>query len=174
MLKQLTIPTLLVGVGVAALSAGWSRDPMVPAGVRVDPQAGTVRASESVSFADGLRADVSCWLSGHFLTVPDAMNPSQAPVRVISVSAIFNVKQVLLTHVTVNGTVDGSKSEPFVAEATSIDLGLAKVFAAQALGLEVPESQGMPSGPYTVEIRPITGKTWAAVVSSSDLEVVKK
>jgi hypothetical protein len=133
-----------------------------------------VRATESVSFDDGLRADVTFWMSGHFMTLPSAMSPEPGVVRVHSVSVIFNVKQVVLAQVTLNGTADLSKAEPLIAEATKIDLDMAKVFAAQALGVEAPESQGNPSGPYTVEIRPVEGKTWADVSSAGDLVIAKK
>lgn len=175
MLRHLAIVTVVGGIGVAAVCASWTRAPLAPpANALTAPHEGMVRATESVLFDGGLRADVSFWMSGHFMTLPDAMNPDPTLVRVYSVSVIFNVKQVVLTHATLNGTVDVSKAQPFVAEATNIDLDLVKVFAAQALGVAVPESQGTLSGPYTVEIRPVAGKTWAEVSSAVDIEVAKK
>ena len=159
---------MVAAVGVsAALFAQESKPsvPMVPAPPTADPQI----VDTSIQLTPDVSVGVSLWLS------PVLLTQDSRSVRVVSLTADYNVKQLSINRSYYFGPIDAQGSEALEASGNSVSLGIAKMLAAQILG-QAPAGEFAPErvGPFQGTVRPVKGKTWAAVASEADLELTFK
>jgi hypothetical protein len=130
-------------------------------------QPSAVHKTESLTFEDGLSADVNFWLSAPMLSLPDSVQ-----TRIASFSVSFSVNRVTLVQADHFGAVDVTAAQPLAAEAGTVNHGLVPFFASLALGVEEPAFSSDVRGPYRVAVHPKSGMTWGTVASASDVDFV--
>jgi hypothetical protein len=151
-----------VGVSAALYAQEAKPVPMVPAPATADPQV----VDTSIQLTPDVSVGVSLWLS------PVLSDQGSRSVRVVSLTADYNVKQLSISKSYFFGPIDAAGSEPLEASANSVSIGIAKMLAAQILG-QSPAGEFVPErvGPFQGTVRPVKGKTWAEVASEADLEL---
>ena len=155
---------VIVAVGVSTASCAQPSESTVtilPGPAAPGPQI----LDESISLTDDVSVDVEMWMSEPFAN-------GSGSLRVVYLCADYNVKRLSINKGVVFGPIDAQGAEELDVSSGTVSLGIARMLAGQILG-QPPADDFNPErvGPFHGTVRPVEGKTWAAVASEADLEL---
>jgi hypothetical protein len=119
---------VLSAVGVSTALLAQDAEPklsFVPAPASGGPHI----VDASISLTSDVSVDVQLWLSEPLLIAEGSRS-----VRVVSLTADYNVRQLSVNKAYFFGPIDSQGAEPIDASGGSVSLGIAKMLAAQILG----------------------------------------
>jgi opacity protein-like surface antigen len=157
----------LAALGVSAASCAQPAEATVtilPGPAAPGPQV----LDESIPLTSDVNVDVEMWISEPFAN-------GSGSLRFVVLRADYNVKRVSINKGLFYGPIDAQGAEELNVGSGTVSIGIAKMLARQILG-QPSDDEFVPErvGPFHGSVRPVEGKTWAAVSSAADLELTFK